>query len=698
MTGTIRRTTRSRWWVAALATSLLVQLLVALPARAQSPSVRRLAGSNRFATAAAVSRDAFPGGAETVFVVTGGDFADALTVSASLAGQAPVLLVSRTNVPAETVTELRRLHPTNIVIVGGTGAISSGVEVRLAALSGYQTVRVAGRDRNETAAMISRSLHPDGAKVAYVTTGYRFPDALSATGAAGSEGAPVLLTTPTVLPDSTKAELQRLQPETIVVVGREGDVSTAVMSQLSFLASKDVMRVAGSDDTTTSAKVSHEAFQSSRRAYVATVASFPDGLTGGAVASGLPAPLLLVQPDRVPDSVACELMRLGVDDIVVLGGSKAISDGVVRELDQGYRAGQVPGCEESPPAIDHTVAVEGAPVYNMVVTADSGRAYLVNNRYNRVEVLDLKTWTLGTPISVGSDPFDLALSRDGKQLFVTNSGSKDISRVDLAAGREVARIPLDHKVLNPGRAFYVETTRSGKLALWPSTFSPLNGGEAATLSLIDPTSPTAPVQSFETKVTGTIGRMQAIADSARIAVSIDNRLGVFDTGTNEFRPKDGADFTAVDGGQPVTELAFSADGKTGAVDSGGGTSFILENGLGTGLDNWLQLRGTVTDHDGSDPTYGMAISNDGQFLYRVNKRGLVEAAQIRNSAGAFDCFLVGATMPLTDSVGGDTTYRNTPPADLAHRVALTPDGKTLLVATDHGVEGLVGVVSTSCPR
>jgi spore germination protein YaaH len=88
--------------------------------------------------------------------------------------------------------------------------------------------RIAGGDRYSTAAYISASTFAPGAPVVYVATGLNFPDALAGAAVAGSQGAPILLVAPGSIPAVTAAELARLQPGRIVVLGGTGVVSEAV--------------------------------------------------------------------------------------------------------------------------------------------------------------------------------------------------------------------------------------------------------------------------------------------------------------------------------------------------------------------------------------------------------------------------------------------------------------------------------------
>jgi len=107
--------------------SVLSQLQAFAPAH-------RVYGPDRYATAAATSQAAFPEGAATVYIATGTNYPDALTGgAATAAAHGPILLVQQDSIPAVIATELTRLSPTRIVILGGPAAVSSAVATQLAA-------------------------------------------------------------------------------------------------------------------------------------------------------------------------------------------------------------------------------------------------------------------------------------------------------------------------------------------------------------------------------------------------------------------------------------------------------------------------------------------------------------------------------------------------------------------------------------
>ncbi len=294
--------------------------------------VSRLAGADRYATAAAISTATFGAGVPVAFVATGGNFPDALAGAAAAAYlNGPVLLTAGSSLPSSTANELARLKPGRIVILGGTGAVSKGVA---SALGAYAPVsRIAGGDRYETAAALSRETFPQGVGVAYVSTGRNFPDALAGGAAAGRDRGPVLLVRGDEIPAATATELARLRPGRIVILGANGVVSDGVAAALGQYAS--VSRLAGADRYATAVRVSQSGFapDAPRTVYVATGANFPDGLAGGPVAGLAPGPLLLVPSNALPSVVSAELQRLSPSKVVVLGGPGTVSDAVARAID-----------------------------------------------------------------------------------------------------------------------------------------------------------------------------------------------------------------------------------------------------------------------------------------------------------------------------------------------------------------------------
>lgn len=301
----------------------------------EAPSgVTRVSGVTRFGTAATLSEQAYPNGSETAYVATGLDFADALAGGVAAArDDAPVLLVGRSGIPASTADELERLDPDRIVMLGGVAAAGSSVEDELGSYAD-QVDRVAGPDRFATAAAISASSFEDADSVdtAYLATGLHFADALSAVSAAAHTSGPLLLATASDVPEATTAELERLDPARIVVVGGDGVLGADVEAEAERFADR-VDRLAGSSRFATAAEIGRDAYNAdTSEVFVATGSDFADALAGGAVAGARSAPVLLAAPDALTSSSRGAMGDFEPPAATLLGGSQALSAEVEQEV------------------------------------------------------------------------------------------------------------------------------------------------------------------------------------------------------------------------------------------------------------------------------------------------------------------------------------------------------------------------------
>ncbi|WP_438854779.1 cell wall-binding repeat-containing protein [Agromyces sp. M3QZ16-3] len=295
----------------------------------------RHSGADRFGTSAAISRAAFARGVPVAYVASGLNFPDALSgaPAAGISG-GPILLNGANDYLPWTVSdELFRLAPKRIVVLGGTGAVSDTLRKALESYTSGTVTRLAGADRFATSAAISTASFGAGVPVAYIANGMNFPDALSGAPAAATYGGPVLLTNATSIPAPVAAELQRLKPKRIVVLGGTGAVSDTLRKALESYTSGTVTRLAGADRFATSAAISTASFGAGVPvAYIANGMNFPDALSGAPAAATYGGPVLLTNAASIPAPVAAELQRLKPKRIVVLGGTGAVSESVRAQL------------------------------------------------------------------------------------------------------------------------------------------------------------------------------------------------------------------------------------------------------------------------------------------------------------------------------------------------------------------------------
>jgi subtilisin family serine protease/putative cell wall-binding protein len=299
----------------------------------------RLAGSNRYDTAVEISRAAFRPGVPVAFIASGEGFADALAAGAAagtLGG--PVLLTARTTLPTTVRSELVRLRPRQVIVVGGTSVVTAPVMAAIEqAVPTAAVERLPGADRYDTAAAIAQFAHPGGTDVVYLATGRSAPDALAGGAAAVRDGAPVLLVPGVAgsLPPTVTAALARLAPRQVVVLGGRAAVDAGTVAAVErLLPGVSVRRVAGNNRYETAARAV-ATFTTVDHVYVAIGSQFPDALAATAVAGFQGVPVLLVDPSGIPDSTHQVLRRLAPQRIVVLGGVAAISRGIESRL-AGY--------------------------------------------------------------------------------------------------------------------------------------------------------------------------------------------------------------------------------------------------------------------------------------------------------------------------------------------------------------------------
>lgn len=296
------------------------------------PAPTRLAGTDRYGTAAAVAATWSPG-VSVVYVASGQDYADALGAS-SRAGiyDAPVLLTESGRLPSQTRTALSRLAPSRIVVIGGLESVDGSV---FAALTPYATSgrveRVAGDDRYGTAAALA-SYYPSGVTRVYLASGEDFPDALAGAALSGARGEPLLLTRHDRLDSTTLQQLDRLDPGQVVVLGGSTTVSKAVVDRAAGYATGGAKRLAGTDRYQTSAAIAEQFSPPSSPAYVAAGTTYPDALVGSALAGRKSVPLVLTAPDQVTSGTARALQHGEPETMVVLGGATVIPDRTVRLL------------------------------------------------------------------------------------------------------------------------------------------------------------------------------------------------------------------------------------------------------------------------------------------------------------------------------------------------------------------------------
>ncbi|WP_141694316.1 cell wall-binding repeat-containing protein, partial [Desulfosporosinus sp. BG] len=188
--------------------TLIISVFFTMPTYASTlPSITRLAGADRYATAQAIAQHGWTQ-ADYAILAYGGNFPDALSaVVLAKKYNAPILLTSGSSMQDITKQTLIALQVKSVFIIGGTVVIPTSIETELRAM-GIAPTRIAGQDRYETSVNIAKQTTPPTELI--VATGEDYPDALSIAPIAAIKQIPIVLVPKSYLPDSVKTYLSTI--------------------------------------------------------------------------------------------------------------------------------------------------------------------------------------------------------------------------------------------------------------------------------------------------------------------------------------------------------------------------------------------------------------------------------------------------------------------------------------------------------
>ena len=147
---------------------------------------------------------------------------------------------------------------------------------------------------------------------------------------------------------------------------RAGNTESANSYLFSLKPAPDVIRVAGSTRYSTAIKTSEHNFSdgSASVAVLATGSGFADALAASGLAGCYDAPLLLTPSNSVAAGLVTEMQRLGVSEVVIVGGYSAVSESVAGQLrEAGYVVTRIGGSDRYDTAAKvarQIAALEGA--------------------------------------------------------------------------------------------------------------------------------------------------------------------------------------------------------------------------------------------------------------------------------------------------------------------------------------------------
>ena len=297
--------------------------------------VTRLAGANRFDTAARISQARYAANGVAVLTAAVPEGNPDLVTASSLAAMlgAPLLYgdASSGTVPQETGAEMTRLGVTTVYAVtgnGGSWSLASALG-QLPAFGVTRVQQVSGADRYATAAAAASTARPSGAE-AIIVSG--LSNHLVDGAGAGAFGLPVLLVDgSSTIPSATSSALADLGVRDTIALGGTAAVSDAELSDLAA-AGQPATRLAGADRYATSIAVASAAAGRAGATFdTVFVASGDETTPTDAAAAGATRQLVVESPASALPDGATQLITTtrGVRHVVLVGGTAALSDAVL---------------------------------------------------------------------------------------------------------------------------------------------------------------------------------------------------------------------------------------------------------------------------------------------------------------------------------------------------------------------------------
>lgn len=214
-----------------------------------------------------------------------------------------------------------------------------------------------------------------------------FPDSLGAGAVQAALEAPLLLTNSTLLSPQTAAEMARLGAERVIILGGEEAVGPAVVAELDLLG-LETERVGGATRALTAVAIIDRFFPNTTAVVVARAdaaegnptSAFADSIVTAAVSAVAHVPILLTNSETLLPETGEALAALPIENVIIAGGSEAVSDDVLDDIasaiDDGSSATEETVQRLAGPSRDVT-AIEMMSYLGYSSAADASRVILV---------------------------------------------------------------------------------------------------------------------------------------------------------------------------------------------------------------------------------------------------------------------------------------------------------------------------------
>lgn len=263
------------------------------------PSSTEIIGANRYDTAAKISKKGW-NSASTVVIANGLNEIEGI-VANPLASvyNSPVLLTDKNKVSSYTINELKRLKPSNIIIIGGKNSIGESAEKSIKnAVSSVSIKRIDGSNIEELSVNIAKEIDSKAnvSKI-YVAGEKGAADALSVVSKAAEEKSPIIVTSKNSVNSSVKNWIKSNSISSAYFLGKTAVISDNVIKEIDSVVSGNVSgnRIGGSDRNQTNARVIKALYPSENYnpVFVAKNRPLVDAISVGVYAARTKSPIVI---------------------------------------------------------------------------------------------------------------------------------------------------------------------------------------------------------------------------------------------------------------------------------------------------------------------------------------------------------------------------------------------------------------------
>ncbi|WP_195836900.1 cell wall-binding repeat-containing protein [Peptostreptococcus porci] len=292
----------------------------------KNKTVERISGDDRYDTSYNIARRAVKS-ANRVIVVSGENFADALTSAPLAFSKDSVILLSSDGNVKKLKEEINRLNPREVIISGGSNSVSDAVENAIKGDS--KAIRISGNDRYKTAAKNAEKaiIENGNKKKVIIVDGRNYPDAISIAPYAAKNGLPILLANGNKLSDEQMSVIKKYGIDEAIIIGGQNSIG----SSIDGLFNKST-RVAGKDRYETSRLVAKKYFGDARKIVVASGRNFADALSVSYYAAQTNSPVVLTDGVKNDDNLLKMLKDFNFEELIAVGGVNSIKESILSNI------------------------------------------------------------------------------------------------------------------------------------------------------------------------------------------------------------------------------------------------------------------------------------------------------------------------------------------------------------------------------